>query len=641
MSKKKTKKDINILKSVKEYIYLIGDVIKNNKGILIMSIPYVLMHFYVVMMALSVRYDFHNYLAPLLFTTSWTIFFIGISVNIKDRLGKILYALFTTSFSILFLVNGIYHSMMKTYFDFTLLEATSEGVPYALEAIIKCNPLIYVAFATIIFTMILGIKYYPKKEHASFKRVCHSLIAFMILHLIAPTFLGPAENSLTWSNWRNARNIYNQFNDVNKSIKVSGFFEYEIRNFYITFLKSEGNIKDEDIDFLEEAFGESTSKKNKYTGLLKGKNLIIIQLEGMDNWILNEKNTPTLYKLMNEGINFTNHYSFYNGGGSTFNSEFAINTGFVTPYSYTKNAYTFNKNSFPYSLPNIFKGMDYRVDAYHMNTGEYYSRTINYLNWGYDSYNGLAELNEYEGEKYQLDRELILNETFNKKMFDTEKKFVNYIITYSGHVPFTNKKAVCKYLYEEENPNQNPEDFVEMTEEECIYRQNKETDDMVKLLLDNLKEKKLLDKTAIVFVTDHYLFTVNDHSLLEKNKETKNNLINHTPFFIWYKGCKATKIKTVTSQLDILPTILNLYGITYNTNNYIGNDALKDKYKGMVYFNDYSWYDGNVYVENGEVVNGKKISDDELTDKNFYVSYQTRKNDLALKYNYFKFKTEK
>ena len=69
----------------------------------------------------------------------------------------------------------------------------------------------------------------------------------------------------------------------------------------------------------------------------KGKNLIIIQLEGMDNWIVNKNDTPNIYKMMNNSINFTKHYSFYNGGGSTFNSEFAINTGYVTPFSYTKN----------------------------------------------------------------------------------------------------------------------------------------------------------------------------------------------------------------------------------------------------------------------------------------------------------------
>ena len=63
---------------------------------------------------------------------------------------------------------------------------------------------------------------------------------------------------------------------------------------------------------------------------------------------------------------------------------------------------------------------------------------------------------------------------------------------------------------------------------------------------------------------------------------------------------------------------------------------MDNNYEGIVFFSDYSWYDGNVYVENGEVTNNKTISYDNLEAKNYYVSNITKKNDLALKYNYFK-----
>ena len=147
--------------------------------------------------------------------------------------------------------------------------------------------------------------------------------------------------------------------------------------------------------------------------------------------------------MMNNSINFTNHYSYYNGGGSTFNSEFAVNTGFITPLSYTQNAYTFNKNAFPYSLANLFKNQGYSVNAFHMNTSEYYSRGANYKNWGYDNYYGLIDLGTYKDDSYVLDRELILNETFKEKMFESEK-FVDYIITFTNHMPFSVEKGNCR-----------------------------------------------------------------------------------------------------------------------------------------------------------------------------------------------------
>ena len=57
---------------------------------------------------------------------------------------------------------------------------------------------------------------------------------------------------------------------------------------------------------------------------------------------------------------------------------------------------------------------------------------------------------------------------------------------------------------------------------------------------------------------------------------------------------------------------------------------------GIVFFSDYSWYDGNVYVEGGEVTNGKKISAKNLENNNLLVNHLARKNDLTLKYNYLK-----
>ena len=159
---------------------------------------------------------------------------------------------------------------------------------------------------------------------------------------------------------------------------------------------------------------------------------------------------------------------------------------------------------------------------------------------------------------------------------------------------------------------------------------------MIELLMQELETRSLLDNTTIVVFTDHYLYTLSDQSILNNYKETNNNLINHTPFFIWTNNKDKKEVKEVTSQLNVLPTILNLFGIEYNQNYYIGTDALNPNYQGMVFFSDYSWYDGNVYVDGGIVTNNKEINEISLEDKNYYINYLIKKNDLTLKYNYFK-----
>ena len=620
------------------------DYIKKYGYIFLIFLPFLLMDIIIRSFGNGTNlYKVWN-IIPNLFTITWACLFIGISLSLKSKIGKWVYLSVNILFLIMFLTNGIYYSTTHNFFDFILLESTSEGAPYMMDCIKNCNIWIYIWFVIIIFTIYVGFRKIPKKDNFNYKNVIIVVLVFLLIHLLLPNLYGSANSSLEWNTWQNPRNIYKNFNDANKSMSITGLYEYTIRNFYITFLQTEEEETSEDYEFLMEAFSVNNNEVNKYTGIFKNKNLIFVQLEGIDDWLLTEKDMPTLYGMLNNSFVFQNHYSYYNGGGSTFNSEFAVNTGFITPLSYTQNAYSFNKNSFPYSMANMFKNQDYVVNAFHMNSGEYYSRQTNYTNWGYDKYYGLLDINDYKDKSYTLDRELINDVTFQEKMFPKDSKFVDYLITYSNHLPFTNTKGVCKLLYDMEMDLDDTVDmgeessstFVQLTEEECIRKQAHETDYMMELLLKKLTELNLIDDTVIVVFTDHYLYTVEDKTILDKYKNTSNNLINKTPFFIWQNNMKRTNIKEVTSQLNILPTTLNLFGINYNPNYYIGSDALSSNYKGIVFFSDYSWYDGNIYVDNGVIANNKSSSQEYLDEKNYYIHYLTKKNDLALKYNVFK-----
>lgn len=631
MKKKQTKK-ITFKDKIKRIYEIVKAFIKKYCYIFLLALPFILIDIFT-----RYKVEFYGLLKPVpnIFTLLWISLILCICLFSKKKIGKIIYILFFILSLALYLVNNIYYSMTGVFFDFSMVLLASEGSEYLLDAIKNCDLSVYLFLIPIFITFVLAIKVYPKEEHKSYKGIIVTIFIFILLHSVTPVFLGKANEELTWSTWRNPRNIYNSFNDNNKAIKVSGLYEYTVRNFYITFLKSDEGANQKDLDFLKEEYSkEKEVNKNKYTEKYKDNNLIIVQLEGLDSWLINKNDTPTLYNMMKNSINFTNHYSYYNGGGSTFNSEFAVNTGFITPLSYTQNAYTFNKNSFPYSLAHLFKEQGYTVNAFHMNTKEYYSRGTNYKNWGYDNYYGLVDQNTYKDNSYYLDRELLLNEEFKEKMFGSEK-FVDYIITYTNHMPFSPEKGNCKMLLDLDS-KENENVSYDLTEEDCARRQAKETDYMMELLVKELKERELFDKTTIVVLTDHYLYTLSDKTILDKYKNTSNNLINHTPFFIYTNNKDKKTIKTVTSQLNVLPTVLNLFGIDYNPNYYIGQDALSNNYQKLVFFSDYSWYDGNVYVDGGVVTNNKYINQNALEEKNYNVNYLIKKNDLTLKYNYFK-----
>ncbi len=618
-------------------------------NILLLTVPFIIIDIATRLFGINVNFYGLFRLTPRLFTVSYIVLFVGLSIYLKNKYGKLLYSVLFLIFFVLYFVQNVYYSTMGNFFSFSLMALAGEGSDYALDALKNSNILIYIIAIILIVIYVLAIKFFPKNAAFNKKGVIKVLILFVVLHVVSKTFLGIGNFELTWDNWRNPRNVYNNFNDSNKCLTLAGFYEYSIRDFYITFIKPAEKKSDTESNFLNEVFKESNDsyQKNKYTAKLKDKNVIFVQLEGIDNWLLTKETMPNTYSLLNNSLNFTNHYSYYNGGGSTFNSEFMVNTGYTTPFTYPMNAYTLNKNDFPYSLANLLKQRDYSIQAYHMNTKEYYSRGINYYNWGYDNYLGLQDLGTYEDNSYQLDRELILNETFYNEIFNHTGKFVSYIITYSNHLPFDTKKGVCNQLvkldYAEElsdMTSSEQKEFIEnleMTEVDCIKRQAKETDYMMGLLIQGLKDNNLYNNTILVVYADHYLYTISDKEILKNyGKTIDNNLINKTPFFIWSANMKKEEIKKVNSQIDILPTVLNLLGVTYNEKWYVGKDILSNNYQSMIVFPDLAWYDGTYYVEDGVVTNNKKISAEKLEEKNSYAEYLVKKNDLVLKYNYFK-----
>ncbi|MBQ6815213.1 MAG: sulfatase-like hydrolase/transferase [Lachnospiraceae bacterium] len=624
-------------KKVKDCLIYIKNITIENRFILCLAVPFLFMDIILRTLILDIDFFPAYYPAPNMFTLSWIVLFIGLIASLKGFIGRFLYWLiFTLSFAML-LVNSVYFSMTDFCFSFTLLELSGEGSAYIMDAILGMPwwnwLLLLLALVIGILIFILYIKK-VKLQTNNWKRLGRCIIIFIILHILAVVVLGPKNSELKWNTFKNPRNVYDDFSDSNKCMKVTGLYEYTLRNIYVTFFKPEEVISAEDKEFLDAIYSEENqATESIYTGMFEGKNVIFLQLEGIDSWLLTEETMPNLYALQKQSINFKNHYSMYTGGGSTFNSEFAVNTGFTTPMSYIENVYSFHKNSFDYSMARLFKNLGYTVNAFHMNSGEFYSRGVNYNSWGYDNYYGLIDVRKYKNKEHYLDRELILNSTFYNEMFKRDDKFVHYIITYSAHTPFSVDKEVAKMLAEEKYGKDN---IPQLTEEECAKLQAGETDYFIGLLMDALKENGLYENTVIVAYADHYLYTLEDKTILDQYKVTENNLINHTPFFIWSSDVEPENKYVVTMQTDILPTVLNLFGIEYNSNHYLGNDALANGYKGYVFFSDYSWYDGNIYVENGEVTYGGTANQEYIDMMSEKIGSVIRKNDLTLRYNYFK-----
>ncbi len=326
-------------------------------SVILMTIPFILMDLALRFFARGIHYFRPTAVFPaIMFTVIWIALIIGIVVMTGGFLGRIIYLVLFAAFFTMYLANSIYFNLTSYFFSFNLAQMAGEGGSYVGQTMLSTSPLIYIFAVPMLILFFYSLFHVKKREAVNVRGIIILAVAFLVIHFFLPIFYGKKNSGLEWDTWRNPRNVYENFNDSNKDMIICGFYEYTVRDAYMTYLKAEGDKNPEELAELDEIFSTQTPHaKNESTGKLKGKNLIILQLEGLDSWLLDKETTPTLYAMQQEGINFSKHYSFYNGGGSTFNSEMAVNTGYVTPMTYIKNGYSFSTNRFPDSMSRLFK----------------------------------------------------------------------------------------------------------------------------------------------------------------------------------------------------------------------------------------------------------------------------------------------
>ena len=146
----------------------------------------------------------------------------------------------------------------------------SEGSSYIVDTIIHADPIIYVAAIIILIIAIIVFRKFSPKRDFRPKRLLVFFVIFIVLHLAAPLSLGFANSHLKWSSFKNPRNVYNSYSDSNKSMRVSGLYEYSFRNFYITSLFPK-KISSEDKEFFECTIRQKDYKNKEEYKCSKGK----------------------------------------------------------------------------------------------------------------------------------------------------------------------------------------------------------------------------------------------------------------------------------------------------------------------------------------------------------------------------------
>jgi len=376
--------------------------------------------------------------------------------------------------------------------------------------------------------------------------------------------------------------------------------------------------------------------KNEYTGMFKDKNVIIIMMESVGMLGINEEYFPTLYKLWNEGISFTNFYSPRNSC-PTGNNEMTAMIGLYTiNNSCTANAY--RKNLYPQAIFNKFREQGYNATSYHDYIDYYYYRSDMHLNSGSEVYYNATDLGilGVDNKNWPSDVEL-----FEKGLpkFINQDKFMTFMTTVTGHSP---------YHLDSEFGNKNMELFNDLnitTSMKRYYSKLYELDLGLKYLLDELTRTNKLDDTVIILFGDHQPYSLGvkqQVDILGEDVETNKN-IEKTPLIIYNSQIKKEVITKYTSVIDILPTVLNLFDLNYDPRYYVGEDMFNNEVVHRAVFTDGSWQDEigfynastDRFVPNNpeELIN--IYTDEKILEINTEINQRQKMSTNAIKQNYF------
>lgn len=361
--------------------------------------------------------------------------------------------------------------------------------------------------------------------------------------------------------------------------------EYGYNTLDIDFQALADSASDSALRSMAQYFGSLTpSKKNEYTGLFQGKNLVLITAEAFSPWFISQELTPTLYKLTHEGFVCENYYQ-PGWGQSTTGGEYAVMTGLLPTWVGSNVSFYASANDdMPFALGNQLRALGYRTGAYHDNIYNYYNRDKTHPNLGYDYQgvgNGLTVTED--GSWPYSDLEMVQNTIGNyiDGYVSDGTPFHVYYMTVSGHGSYgwghamaAKNRAKAQAAY----PNAS-------TQVQAYVAANLELENALTYLLEQLEAAGIAEDTVICMSADHYPYLLAEpetdyynelRGVVDSERDTdryRNALV------LWCGGMEnAVTVTEPCSAVDIVPTLSNLFGLKYDSRLLSGRDVLDKDY---------------------------------------------------------------
>lgn len=650
---------IKKLHDIKEK-HLVKEYIKNNKLFLVFVIFSVLnatiLRFYCIQ-------SVNNYLSikAILGDLSIVIILGSIGYLFKPKNRFTYFIFLNVLLTAICIINSVYYTFYSSFASISMLSLTQyvgEVSDAVVKNVLQLKDLIYIIGPlAIIITNIklkkknnlkLIIEQKSERKRKTLRTLCTGC-AVLAIFIIS---LSSTDISRFVKQW-NKEYIVTSFgiyiyqaNDVVTSIqpKINAMFGYD---------KAKKNF----IEYYENR--NNQRKENEYTNIFKDKNILVIHAESMmANAINLEFNnqavTPTLNKLVSEGMYFSNFYSQVSVGTSS-DSELTFNTSLMPTKSGT--AFVSYSDRKYIATPGLLTDLGYYTFSMHANNADFWNRRTMHQKLGYQRF--------YSKTDYEVTPETSIglglsDEEFFKQSLPiikdinkNNKKWYGLMIMLTNHTPFaeTDKYGEFDVSLKETTINENGEEeikeypYMEETKLGNYFKSYHYADRQLGEFINQLDSEGLLDNTVLVIYGDHdarlprseynrlYNYDKENDDTLSKDDPSYDDYDSYdyelgrkVPFIIWTKDMAGTKlnqeITEVMGMYDASPTLGNMFGF-YNEYQ-LGNDIFNVLGNNIVCFPNGNWLTDKIYYNSQKneylSITGEAISEEEIQKNTNYTN---------------------
>lgn len=314
------------------------------------------------------------------------------------------------------------------------------------------------------------------------------------------------------------------------------------------------------------------TNQNEYTGMLKDYNLIVMCAESFSPAAIDKDLTPNLYKLTQQGIIFNNYYNTF--PNTTTDGEYALMQGLYPDAGRSKavsSLYASRNSYLPFTLGNAFQSQrGVESFGYHNYRGSYYGRSESHPNMGYTmkfAGDGMTFTTNWPASDLEM-MEQSVDDYIGKEPFHA------YYMTFSGHYKYdisTNEMAKRNWDQVKDLPYSS-------NAIKAYLSCNIEFDKAIGYLMERLEQAGVADRTAIVIAGDHFPYGLKDSEYAELIGHDIDGFSKYKSTLIFWVGGleKNIVVDEYCCNVDVLPTILNLWGFEYDSRLLAGTDVFSD-----------------------------------------------------------------